>query len=174
MPLFSRNKNSNDVMFQNIYETYWDRMFALVARKVKDRDDVLDIMQEIFCHLWNYRNSLTPQNSESVIIKTCIQETSKFFSQQKKQPFTTDITSAQLSDDSYEQLQAILEKEEDLELLRRNIELLPPTRKKIFTMNKFEGITQEKIANNLTLSPKAVKKQLAKAIVFLREHHNHS
>ncbi|WP_313239754.1 sigma-70 family RNA polymerase sigma factor [Sphingobacterium multivorum] len=162
-------------MFQKIYETYWNRMFALVARKVKDRDDILDIMQNIFCHLWNYRNSLTPQNAESVVIKTCIQEISNFFSEQKKQSFANDdISNAQLADDSSEQLQAILEKEEQLELLRKNIELLPATRRKIITMNKFEGITQEKIANNLTLSPKAVKKQLAKAIIFLRENHNHS
>jgi len=173
MSLFSRNQNNSDVMFQTIYDTYWNRMFAIVARKIKDQDDVLDIMQNIFFHLWIYRNSLTKQNAESIVIKTCVQEISNFFSQQKKHPVTMEITNVQLSDDSPDQLQAILEKEEELRILRINIELLPLTRKKILTMNKFEGITQEKIANNLNLSTKAVKKQISKAIDFLREHHNH-
>lgn len=174
MPLFSRNKNSYDVMFQKIYDTYWNRMFAMVSRKVKDRDDVLDILQNIFFHLWNYRKSLTQQNAESVIIKTCIQEISNFSVQQKKIPYTIEVADLHLSDDSSDRLMAILEEEKELEKLRLSIELLPPARKKIFTMNKFEGITQETIANNLNLSSKAVKKQISKAMLFLREHQNHS
>ncbi len=174
MPLFSRNKNDYDVMFQKIYETYWNRMFAMVSRKVKDRDDVLDILQNIFFHLWNYRKSLTEQNAESVIIKTCIQEISNFSARQKKIPYTIGVADLHLSDDSADRLMAILEEERELENLRLSIELLPPTRKKIFTMNKFEGMTQETIANNLNLSSKAVKKQISKAMLFLREHQNQS
>lgn len=174
MPLFSRNKNSYDVMFQKIYDTYWNRMFAMVSRKVKDRDDVLDVMQNIFFHLWNYRKSLTQQNAESVIIKTCVQEISNFSVQQKKQPYTIEVAEVSLSDDSSDRLQNILETEKELELLRSNIELLPATRKRILTMNKFEGLTQETIANNLNLSHKAVKKQISKAMGFLREHQNQS
>lgn len=174
MPLFSRNKNSYDVMFQKIYDTYWNRMFAMASRKVKDRDDVLDILQNIFFHLWNYRKSLTQQNAESVIIKSCIQEISNFSSQQKKIPCTIEVADLNLSDDSADRLMAILEEERELENLRLSIELLPPARKKIFTMNKFEGMTQETIANNLNLSSKAVKKQISKAMLFLREHQNQS
>ncbi|MFC3356020.1 sigma-70 family RNA polymerase sigma factor [Sphingobacterium zeae] len=161
-------------MFQQIYETYWNRMFAMVARKVKDREDVFDIMQNIFFHLWLYRNSLTQQNTESVIIKTCVQEISTYYTSLKRQPLPSERCTIQVKDDSVEQLQAKLDKEKELELLKLNIEQLPPTRRKIFTMNKYEGITQEKIASNLNLSPKAVKKQIEKALIFLRENQKHS
>lgn len=174
MPLFSRNRNSYDDMFQKIYDTYWNRMFAMLSRRVKNRDDILDIMQNIFFHLWNYRKSLTQENTEGVIIKTCIQELSNFAVKNKKEPYKIDVTDVNLSDDSTEQLQVLFEKENELELLKFNIELLPPTRKTILTMNKFEGITQEKIAAALNLSPSAVKKQISKAIIFLRNHQNQS
>lgn len=169
MPLFSRHTNNSNTMFQKIYDTYWNRMFAMVSRKVKDRDDVFDVMQNIFFHLWIYRESLSDENIESVIIKTCVQEISNYFSQQKKQPFTTEVENVQLADDSNERLQAILEEEVQLDHLWNNMELLPTTRKKILTMNKIEGITQEKIAVTLNLSTKAVKKQISKAIAFLRQ-----
>ncbi|MDR6513711.1 sigma-70 family RNA polymerase sigma factor [Chryseobacterium camelliae] len=161
-------------MFQQIYDTYWNRMFALVARKVKDRDDVFDIMQNIFFHLWLYRHSLNQQNSESVIIKTCVQEISNYYTSLNRLPFTSEISTIQLADDSTEQLHAQADKEKELELLKLNIDQLPPTRRKIFTMNKCEGITQEKIASDLNLSPKAVKKQIEKALIFLRENQKHS
>ncbi|WP_183037357.1 sigma-70 family RNA polymerase sigma factor [Chryseobacterium sp. AG363] len=161
-------------MFQQIYDTYWNRIFVMVARKVKDRDDVFDVMQNIFFHLWIYRNSLNQQNTESAIVKTCVQEISKYFSNLNKQPFTTELSNLQLFDDSAELLQAQLEKDRELELLKLNIDQLPPIRRKIFTMNKYEGITQEKIAIQLNLSTKAVKKQIGKALIFLREHQNNS
>ncbi len=174
MPLFSRHTNNHDLMFQQIYDTYWNRIFVMVARKVKDRDDVFDVMQNIFFHLWIYRNSLTQHNTESAIVKTCVQEISKYFTNLNKQPYTTELSNLQLPDDSAELLQTQLEKDRELELLKLNIDQLPPIRRKIFTMNKYEGITQEKIATQLNLSTKAVKKQIGKALIFLREHQNHS
>lgn len=174
MQLFSRHTNNHDLMFQQIYDTYWNRIFVMVARKVKNRDDVFDVMQNIFFHLWIYRNSLTQQNTESVIIKTCVQEISAYFSNLNKLPYTTEISNLQLPDDSAELLQAQFKKDKELELLKLNIDQLPPIRKKIFTMNKYEGITQEKIASHLNLSNKAVKKQIGKALIFLRDRQNHS
>lgn len=174
MPLFSRHTKKHDRMFQQIYETYWNRVFAMVSRKVKDREDVFDIMQNIFFHVWLYRNSLTKQNTESVIIKTCVQEISKYYTNLNRQPLTSEINTIQVADDSAEELLAQFDKEKELDLLNLNIDRLPPIRRQIFTMNKYEGITQEKIASHLNLSPKAVKKQIEKAIIFLRENQNHS
>lgn len=153
---------------------YWNRMFLMVSRKVKDREDVLDIIQNIFLHLWLYRQSLTKENAESIIIKPCIQEISNFYSIQKKKPLASNIEETQLSDDANERLQTIMDKEEQLEHLRINMELLPTLRKKILQMNKIEGIPQERIASNFNLSTKAVKKQIAKAIIFLRYQQNNS
>lgn len=160
-------------MFQSLYETYNNRVFGIVIRRIKDRDDALDVVQNIFFHLWTARDSLTKKNTESIIIKTCIQEISNFYTKQKKQPFLRDAE-VQLSDESLELLEEKLQKEERLKSMEFSIELLPTPRKQIFKMNKLEGISQEKVAHHFNLSRKAVEKQISKAMVFLKNHHKTS
>lgn len=174
MSLFSNHPSPADRMFQNIYETYKNRVFAVVASKIRDRDDILDIMQNVFFHLWIYRESITKENSESIIIKTCKQEISNFISLQKKQSIIQESAHIKLSDDSDEMLEAALEKEEQLNAVQLSMELLPIPRKQILTLNKMEGITQEKIADQFGLSKKAVEKQISKAVQFLRNRHKKS
>ncbi|AZB25145.1 MULTISPECIES: RNA polymerase sigma factor [Bacteroidota] len=174
MSLFSRNKNSYDIMFQKIYETYRKRVFDIAIAKVKDRDDALDIMQNVFFHVWKYKASLTSANTESIIIKTCNQEISNFASRKKKQPFLLEISDLQLQDDSSDALETQLEKEEMLNAVHLSIELLPTARKQIFKLNKLDGIKQEKIADHLHLSTKAVENQVYKAMSFLRNYHKKS
>lgn len=174
MSLFSNHPSQADRMFQDIYETYNKRVFAIVTGKIKDRDDILDVMQNVFFHLWIYRESITKENSESIIIKTCKQEISNFISLQKKQPITQESAHIKLSDDSDEMLESALEKEEQLNAVQLSMELLPISRKQILTLNKMEGITQEKIADQFGLSKKAVEKQISKAVQFLRNRHKNS
>ena len=155
-------------MFQKIYETYRVRVFDYIAGKVKDRDDTCDIMQNVFFHLWLHKESLGI-NTENIIFKTCNQEISNFFALKKKQPSISNSQDIEIPDESADQLKEQYDKEEQLNTIQINIELLPAPRKQILTMNKLEGISQEKIADRLNLSKKAVKKQISKAILFLRE-----
>ncbi|KKO89167.1 hypothetical protein AAW12_23870 [Sphingobacterium sp. Ag1] len=174
MTFYTNHTSTPDHMFQSLYETYNNRVFGIVIGRIKDRDDALDVMQNIFFHLWTTRDSLTKENTERIVIKTCIQEISNFYSKQKKQPFLRDAAEVQLSDESLELLEEKLQKEERLKSMEFSIELLPTPRKQIFKMNKLEGISQEKVAHHFNLSRKAVEKQISKAMVFLKKHHKTS
>lgn len=161
-------------MYKKIYNTYRERVFDYIKGKVKDRDDILDIMQNVFFHLWKYREVLGGTNTENIIFKTCSQEISNFYLAQSKQPIRNDSPIIEQPDNSVDQLFHKVEQEKQLKALHKSIELLPTSRKQILTMNKLEGITQEKIAAQLNLSPKAVKKQISKAMIFLKKQQNNS
>ncbi|MOA19732.1 RNA polymerase sigma factor [compost metagenome] len=55
-----------------------------------------------------------------------------------------------------------------LEIEKAIEELLPPLRRKIFKMNKLDGITQEKIATTLNISKRSVEQHISKSIIFLK------
>lgn len=161
-------------MYKKIYNTYRERVFDYIKGKVKDRDDILDIMQNVFFHLWKYKEALGGPNTENIIFKTCNQEISNFYLTQSRQPIRNESPILERPDHSLDQLLLKVEQEENLKTLHDSMELLPTSRKQILIMNKLEGITQEKIAIELNLSPKAVKKQISKAMIFLKKHHNDS
>ncbi len=174
MTFRSKHNNNDEDVYKLLYDTYRNRVFAIIGSKVQNRNDILDIMQNVFFHLWVYKASITSDNAESIVLKTCRQEISKFFSQQNKQSFTRDISEVQIVDESVALLETIQEKEEQLELLQFNIELLPSLRKQVFKMNKIDGISHDRIAEHLKISKKAVKKQIYKAVAFLKNQQKQS
>jgi RNA polymerase sigma-70 factor (ECF subfamily) len=50
------------------------------------------------------------------------------------------------------------------------VDALPPERKKIFQMSRFEGLKYKEIADQLGLSVKTVEAQMGKALKTLREN----
>ncbi|WP_165852215.1 sigma-70 family RNA polymerase sigma factor [Chryseobacterium pennae] len=159
-------------MYKIIYNTYQQRVFSYVAGRITDRNDILDISQNVFVHLWQYRKSLGGSNTENIIFKTCNQEIFNFLAAKTKQPI--NVAYYDKADDSLDLLHDKIEKEELLKTVEENIELLPNPRRQIFTMHKLNGVSQEQIADQLNLSKKSVKKQIAKAMIFLKKQQNNS
>ncbi|REC61829.1 hypothetical protein DRF65_13915 [Chryseobacterium pennae] len=157
-----------EYMYRIIYDTYKDRIFFYIAGRIKDRNDVLDIFQNVFVHLWQYRHDLGKKNTENIIFKTCNQEIVDFIKNKYKNPTTSSYSDR--PDDSSEALNDKLQRETLLQSVESNINMLPAARKQIFTMYKLNGISQQQIADELNMSKKGVKKQIEKAMVFLRNN----
>ena len=174
MTFFSKHITDVEDMYKLIYDTYRVRVFDYIKGKVKDRNDIRDISQNVFFHLWEYKESLGGTNTENIIFKTCNQEISKFFATKKKHVFGNDYSILETPDDSADQLDAKVIKEEQLKAVQDSMEMLPPSSKQMLTMNKLEGITQEKIAVQFNLPKKSVQKQISKALIFLKHFHNNS
>lgn len=169
MSIFFRNsKNSAEDMYKYIYNTYRQRVSTYISTKVHERDEVRDIVQNVFVHLWKYRDSLGKSDTENIIFKTCNQETAKYFRGKKSDlhsPLPLDIP-----DSSDDQIQSLLEQEEIIKNVNQNLTLLPPRTKEIFMLNKIGGVTQRQIATDLNISLKAVEKHISRARLFLQNN----
>ena len=59
----------------------------------------------------------------------------------------------------------------ELELkIKETIDLLPPERRKIFMMSRYEGLKYREIAEELGISVKTVENQMYQALGFMREN----
>ncbi|RXM63130.1 RNA polymerase sigma factor [Chryseobacterium sp. CH1] len=162
MTFFSNHIIDVEDMYKSIYNTYRERVFHYIKGKVKNRNDIRDIAQNVFFHLWEYKESLGGANTENIIFKTCNQEISKFFKTQRKHVFENDHAIPETPDDAVDQLDSKLKKEQQLQAVQDSIELLPASSKKMFTMNKLEGVSQQKIAAQLNLPKNLCKNKFLK------------
>ena len=64
--------------------------------------------------------------------------------------------------------QTVLAKEE-LRRLQQAVDALPPRRRKIFVLHKYEGLSYSEIADKLGISKNTVMVQMMKALSFCRE-----
>jgi RNA polymerase sigma-70 factor (ECF subfamily) len=54
--------------------------------------------------------------------------------------------------------------------IRQSIDELPPERRKVFVMSRYEGLKYKEIAEQLNISIKTVENQMSKALIFMREN----
>ena len=174
MKFSGKHINAEKSSYEGLYYHYNHQIFSCIAQSIKNRDDVMDVMQEVYVHLWEFRNKLVPQTAESIIFNTCRQKISKFYRKTKQEPFYEEMA-GEYADSTQEELKSVNKKEQHLSELEKSIELIiPPLRRKIFTMNKLEGIIQEEIAFQLDIPKSTVKHHISEAMIFLKNHHKNN
>jgi len=165
---YNYKKNNKDNLYESFFYRYYYLVFSFLSQKIGNRDDVLDVMQDIFTHLWD-KQLLTSENSEAIIFNLTKQKLALYYRRNKKQPYDLDILPEISDDSSFEEFDERFEREMAMEKLQQDIELLPELRREILILNKFEGVSQQEIAERYDMSRSAVENQISKAIIFLKK-----
>ena len=171
MWLTNRHTKIEEQNYYTLLHKYYPLIFSLIYNKINNREDVLDVFQNVIIHLWEYRSRLDSNNNESIVKKTCLQEISHFYKKTKRIQIT-DLLLEQF-DTAAEDMILAEEKEQSIARIEKAIEeLFPPLRKTIFKMNKLDGITQEKIASNFNISKRTVEKHISQSMIYLKNKVN--
>ncbi|MCC9070522.1 sigma-70 family RNA polymerase sigma factor [Flavobacterium sp. F-65] len=166
--LIIRLREGDDSCFKEIYNLYHYKVFCFVKKYTSQLADSEDVTQNVFIHLWKYRAKLDPNvNLEAILFKSSKQEISKWY---KKQNRIFSVENDQL----IKELDSPLEAEEDVSSKLEKIEYLlnkiPPKRRKIFNLHKFEDLSYKEIALEMDMSPSAVANQISKTLQFLKKN----
>ena len=166
--LVLRLREGEDSCFKEIYDLYHFKVFCFVKKYTAQLADSEDVTQNVFIHLWKYRAKLDPNvNLEAILFKSSKQEISKWY---KKQNRIFSVENDQL----IKELDSPLEAEEDVSSKLEKIEYLlnkiPPKRRKIFNLHKFEDLSYKEIALEMDMSPSAVANQISKTLQFLKKN----
>ena len=62
-------------------------IFSLIAKKIQNEKDIIQVVQEVFVHLWIFRNYLYPENYKIMIHRSCQQKIDAYYQNSSK---TTD------------------------------------------------------------------------------------
>lgn len=174
LKLFRKHISMEPDSFKEFYHHNNRYVYEFIGRSVKNKEDILDIMQEVFIHLWKYKDSLTKENTGSIIHKACNQKIFDFYKRSQRQPCVNLQNTEYIQDNSQSDMEDKLKKEQGIEAIEKSLEFMPALRKEIFVLNKIEGITQKQIALRMNMSKSAVENHIAKAMNFLRNLHENS
>jgi RNA polymerase sigma-70 factor, ECF subfamily len=155
--------------FEHLFKTYYADCCSYANLLLKDLEVSEEIVQDIFVRFWENKNSLGIEKSMRAYLfksvrNSClnfikhrqIEESYKQFNAEERDAGSFGL------DEEYEG--------DELELkIRKAIDMLPPERKKIFIMCRFEGMRYKEIADKTGISVKTVENQMGKAAKFLKE-----
>ncbi len=164
----------NDQKFQEIYETYFDRLFAYAYQVAGSYDMARDIVSDVFYTLLNSNRQLTGINNiQSYLYKSVKHQAIKAVSMD---PLSFEGKSHREQMDFVENTnpQNLMVGKELDDFLKNVIDDLPPNCQLVFRMIKEEGLSYEEAAGKLGLTPKTVKNQLFIALGKIKSRlHEH-
>lgn len=169
----------NEKALALIFREHHVAVFYFALQYVKDRMVAEDIVAEGFIKLWQKRRDFDNMSFVRSFLFTVVKNGCLNHLKRKQRHATCHKEIKYLSPE-YEELfpEQKMIKSELLQDIWRNIEQLPPVRRRIFKMIYFEGLETFEIARILQISADTVRVQKAKALHTLRAivnpHYNKS
>ena len=154
--------------YLEVYARYSPRLYFHARKRIGDRDDVKDLLQDVFSALWHNRHSLSPESSlGGYLYATLRYRTIKLIAQKKaaagySEAMLTDLMDPVHADDRV--------RENELgQLIEEEIVQLPPKMQEVFRMSRQQYLSHKEIADELGLSEMTVKKHVNNALKVLRQ-----
>lgn len=156
------------VLFERSFKDHYDGMYRYCMTMVRDQADAEDIVHSVFTEFWQDRHKIDIHTSIQAYLYKGVYF--KCMNRIKRDKVTQKyIATLQTNDHGSAQSDpAILE--EVSAKITESIDALPEQCRKIFTLNRYNGMRYQEIADHLQLSVKTIENQMGKALKILRIH----
>jgi len=158
-------RKGDESAFTHIYNRYWDKLYYIAHRLLRDSNAAEEIVQEVFMALWKKKESLTIQNIGHYLGAMTRYAVYRYLSKQKQ--FKIKENTVALINAS-----AISEIDVDnkilLEMITNLSNTLPEKCRLVFQYNKLQDQSLADVAEQLNISQKTAEAHLTKALRIIR------
>ena len=155
--------------YEVLYNRYWQPLFLFAYKRLKNKDESKDAVQDVFINLWKRRSTLQLTASLRTYLFTAVRyELLKKIAQSRVTSGTEAMAGMPLPVEAA--TIDILNEKELQHALSVAVNHLPAKMKEIYLLSRQQHKTIAEIAQELSLSEQTVKNQLSKALLRLRTH----
>ncbi|ASU36252.1 RNA polymerase sigma-70 factor [Mucilaginibacter xinganensis] len=162
-------KEGDAKAFEKIFREYFKFLHAYAYTFTKDDGQAEEIVQNVFCRIWEKRELLKTDGSlKAYLYRSVHNESLNYLKHQK----TRDAFRVNYNTKEDESANAASEKIMMAELdtyIQKALDELPQQCRIIFQLSRFENLKYKQIAGQLHISVKTVENQMGKALRILRE-----
>lgn len=163
-------KSGDERAFERLYRVYSLPILKKLIRLVKDEVLAEELLQDVFLKIWEGRENIDPERSFRAYLYRIAQNlvTDLFRRAANDRKLMAHLINA-----STELYHPFVEKENEAEirsLLQTAIDILPPQRRKIYTLCKVEGKTYEEVSVLLGISTSTISDHIVKATKMLNKY----
>ncbi|NBP69900.1 MAG: RNA polymerase sigma-70 factor [Cytophagia bacterium] len=166
-------KKTQEALFKDIFEQNYEKLCSVAFAIVKDQDDSRDVVQQVLCEFWDYRERWPEIQSYNAYLYTAVYRCSLTL-HKKSIAFKNERQLSKTVNPSYQQVDTLAYQELE-KLIFNTINDLPPKCKEIFLLSREDELSYKEIAAILNISVKTVEAQMGIALKRFRatfEHNN--
>lgn len=156
--------------FNQLFNIYWDKVYATALILTKSNQLAEDIAQEVFLRLWQNREKANGiENLEAYLFITARNLIYNRLSRIKLEIAYNNYLQHQFSTPGKD-IEALAEFRQLRGIIAEGIQQLPPQQQKAFRLSREEGLNHEAISRQMGVSRATVKDYIVRAIAFLRKY----
>lgn len=157
-------------IFESIFKAHYGSLCQTAFRIVRDADAAEDIVQNVFCLLWQENKIIQIQSSlQGYLSKAVINQSLNYVRGLKNREFRENEFGAAVYNERNFTEDTYALKELKIQVTEV-IAALPPMCRLVFVLSRFEGLTYKAIAEELGISVKTVENHMVKALKHIRKH----
>lgn len=154
--------------FEHLFKDHFQSLCNIAYSVVKDQDQARDIVQQVFIKFWDRREKVDiDDNIKSYLKRAVINTALNHLEKLKKLKFEDNMHKHEIEDSN-----EVLNDEKRIQMLgaamKDAVGELPDKCQTVFSLSRYEGMTNQEIADYLSVSIKAVEKHISKALKQLR------
>lgn len=162
-------KQGNELAFQKIYNSYWEKLFAYTFNRLHIRAASKEVVQDVFLSMWEKRDVIVINSSLSAYLYAATKHRllNELRSIKLRKAYASDyvLFVKHLHDNSNIEHQYLIDLHDSLEAA---ICKLPKQCQIVFRLSRQEHIPNRNIAERLNISVKTVDNYLTQALKCLR------
>lgn len=161
-------RNDDEEAFYEIYLRYNTLLLIYGHRKLSDKEEAKDIVQDVFVGLWNNRKQLEPDLALSAYLYKSV--LNKVLNVYKHKNVLERFTAENIQEEPIESSQTdyLIREKEIRAMIDKEIDAMPPRMREIYLLKKQYFLSTKAIAEKLELSEHTVSTQLKRAARLLK------
>lgn len=162
-------RDNNEEAFRQLFDLYRDDIYTYGLSLLKRKEYAEEILQDTFLKVWMHRTQLDPGQSFRSYVFTISRNLTLNFLRKaaNDRKLRNELFSMKVK--VFNPIEEIMQEKELERIKTEAINLLPPRRRRIFEMSRFEGKSYEDISRELGISLSTVKNQMSKALETIRD-----
>lgn len=158
--------NNDEIAFTELYDRFWQKLFAMAYCRLKEIETAEDIVHDVFASLWANRQQITIESLDNylatavkymVLDKLKKKERERLYKDTFDQPRVVEMT-----------IETSLHYKRILEALNNEVNRLPERCRLVFNYSRNENMPVKQIAEKLNISTSTVENQINKALKQLK------
>jgi len=168
-PLALRLKLGDVQAFELLFRLYYLRLCAYANKFLNDPEQAREIAQNVFVKIWEGRDGIDPEDCLKAYLFKIAQNLSLNNLRRKKveSRYIELYKLVYIEHQEFSAHESLLARELE-EHIAQSIGKLPGECRKVFELNRIEGLKYREIAETLNISIKTVEAQMSKALRLLR------
>jgi len=156
--------------FRQVFEQYWDQVYAVGLKISKSPELAKDLAQETFMKLWHQRAQLNAVTNFRAYLNVLSRNLA--IDHLRKKVFTADNEDYLLNyfHEGAAMLTGDAEYKELEQILSEAVNQLPPQMQQVFRLSRFEGLSHAEIAARMNITLVTSKSYMVRALAAIRKH----